>query len=131
MNSKILVPRSKNSKNGCEKKFSLSMQKCLICHIQLPHISKVINQITGIPTVLTKIISSYFVRGDQPVGNAFLHTRTRRMEHSTCIPCLEHITNDYLINCIYYHTNIQLIDCPHPRCNHKYYPTNVMPNLIE
>ena len=107
------------------------MQKCLICHIQLPHISKVINQITGIPTVLTKIISSYFVRGDQHVGNAFLHTRTRRMEHSTCIPCLEHITNEYLINCIYYHTNIQLIDCPHPRCNHKYYPTNVMPNLIE
>ena len=131
MNSNILIPRSKNSKNGCEKKFSLSMQKCLICHIQLPHISKVINQITGIPTVLTKIISSYFVRGDQHVGNAFLHTRTRRMEHSTCIPCLEHITNEYLINCIYYHTNIQLIDCPHPRCNHKYYPTNVMPNLIE
>ena len=131
MNSNILIQRSKNSKNGCEKKFSLSMQKCLICHIQLPHISKVINQITGIPPVLTKIISSYFVRGDQPVGNAFLHTRTRRMEHSTCIPCLEHITNEYLINCIYYHTNIQLIDCPHPRCNHKYYPTNVMPNLIE
>lgn len=131
MNSNILIPQSKNSKKGCEKKFSLSMQKCLICHIQLPHISKVINQITGIPTVLTKIISSYFVRGDQPVGNAFLHKRTRRMEHSTCIPCLEHITNNYLINSIYYHTNIQLIDCPHPRCTQRYYPTDIMPNLIE
>ena len=107
------------------------MQKCLICHIQLPHISKIINQITGIPNVLTNIISSYFVRGDQPVGNAFLHKRTRRMEHSTCIPCLENITNNYLINSIYYHTNIQLIDCPHPRCTQRYYPTDIMPNLIE
>ena len=131
MNSNILIPRSKNSKNGCEKKFSLSMQKCLICHIQLPHISKIINQITGIPNVLTNIISSYFVRGDQPVGNAFLHKRTRRMEHSTCIPCLENITNNYLINSIYYHTNIQLIDCQHPGCTQRYYPTDIMPNLIE
>ena len=106
MNSKILIPRSKNSKKGCEKKFSLSMQKCLICHIQLPHISKVLSQITGIIPVLTKIISSYLNHGDQNIGNAFLHKRTRRMEHVTCIPCIEHITDEYLTNNLYYQLNM-------------------------
>ena len=107
------------------------MQKCLICHIQLPHISKVLSQITGIIPVLTKIISSYLNHGDQNVGNAFLHKRTRRMEHVTCIPCIEHITDEYLTNNLYYQLNMHLILCPHPGCKQRYNPTDIMPNLIE